>query len=188
MRKHAALAVAMGTIFLCDSCASLRGAWYYQTREASVVDSAGDASKERGATKATDDKTNARCDDAGLYFAVVNDTHAAITVTKVQINGSQAGDAGWTCSGRQLVRRGQLLVLKLPVEAAARCAVPLQAWLWGDESRMPASVRVSDGMPSALPGVWLQCPAATAETCASNAPHDEAMSCKVATGSGPESE
>lgn len=188
MRKRAkagmTMAIGMASILLCASCTSMRGAWYYQTREAPGAGIAGDSTQSSDGGRAEDSKTMVGCDDAGLYFAVVNDKREAITVTEVQINGLQAGDAGWTCSGRQPLKRGQLLVLKLPVTAAARCAVPLRAWLWREKSNLPVPIRVSGSMPSALPGVWLQCPSAAAATCVDRSSGSELLRCEVAAQAG----
>lgn len=174
-------------MLLCASCASLQGAWYYQTPDQArreTIAATNDGSKNNIATDAAASAGGGRngaeaCDDARLYFAVANDMAKPLTVTKVEINGGGAGDVGWICEGQQVVRRGQLLVLKLPIAGQARCALPRRAWLWQGDSGKRMAIRVAATMPSALPRVWLQCPVASARSCDRGSEIQEALPCSV---------
>ncbi|HEY6940141.1 hypothetical protein [Dokdonella sp.] len=174
-------------MLLCASCASLQGAWYYQTPDQARSDriaATQDGSKNNIARDAESGAESGRgvaetCDDARLYFAVANDTSKPLIVTKVEINDANAGDVGWICEGRQSVRRGQLLVLKLPIDGQARCALPRRAWLSQGESGERKRISVAAGMPSALPRVWLQCPVAFARSCGGGSETQEPLPCHV---------
>jgi len=126
--------VASYVLLLVTSCASLSGAWYYQS-----------------------DGDDARKGTA-LYLALVNRTKDPANVKEIWINGGGTDFVGWHCRGETrgpLVARGELVVI--PLETGDTCAVPVSAEITM-ESGHRVSVDLSGSMPTALPPDWQKCP------------------------------
>lgn len=118
---------------VCTACATMSGAWYYQTG---------------GLT-----------DSDNLLFVVVNDTGKTHDIRALEINATDRGGAlRWYCksqdaTGKTAVLPGRLLVVALPTQDALQCAVPTQGWAVLDNDRK-LRLRLSRAMPTALPNAW----------------------------------
>lgn len=116
----------------CGACASMSGAWYYQTGE-------------------TEDGDN-------LFLALVNDSNNEQRIRELKLNTSDAGTSlGWTCTasgepGFPLVP-GQLLVVALPTPGDFQCAVPTRGQAFFTNDR-PKDFRLPRSVPTALPEGW----------------------------------
>lgn len=118
----------------CSACASMSGAWYYQTGE-------------------TEDGDN-------LFLALVNDSDKEKRIRELKINTSDARTSlGWTCtaSGKPdfPLLPGQLLVVALPTPGDFQCAVPTRGQAFFTDER-PKDFRLPRSVPTALPEGWRQ--------------------------------
>ncbi|MBL8300709.1 MAG: hypothetical protein JNN30_20410 [Rhodanobacteraceae bacterium] len=119
-------------VLCCSACASMSGAWYYQTGD-------------------TEDGDN-------LFLALVNDSSKKQSIRYLKINTSDDGASlGWACetsnsTGFPLLP-GQLLVVALPTSGDFQCAVPTRGQAIPTDGR-PLDFRLPSSVPTALPEGW----------------------------------
>jgi hypothetical protein len=127
-----ALAVGLVALLGCSACANLHGAWYYQP-----------------------EKNN---EQERLYLTIVNSGKDVLYLRHVSVNSSSktAKDGDWECCGAQDAKRGEIILLPLPMTGLARCSVPVTVDLQLDDNSV-VHKDLPSAMPSALPSAWRFC-------------------------------